>query len=215
MPVDIVVRPGWFTPGGAGHGRGQAAATPLMSFPPPWVFLMIKISGLRTSDFFWFPTWETQSQAIPQSSRPRGLHQGTMRLGKEWWPEERMVLKNVDVSYTGKRKENLLPCLSHPPKDWATVESLGGNWNFSEKWGVGSGVGGTQSGFSQPAARHVRSVHRPTRWCYLSWCRGGGKGVDTGWGRKNPSHPGLQVTRKESRRGGRGGGPTRPVPPSR
>lgn len=27
--------------------------------------------------------------------------------------------------------------------------------------------------------------------------RGRGWGVDTGWGRKNPSHPGLQVTRAQ------------------
>lgn len=149
-----------------GRGGGGDRQTPLPrchSHHPGYSWI-IKISGLRTSDFLWFPTWETQSQATPQNSRPRGLHQGMMRLGKEWWPEERMVLKNVEVSYTGKRTENLLPCLSHPPKDWATVESLGGNWNFSEKWGVGS----TLSGLSQPAARHVLSTF-PTRWCYLSW----------------------------------------------
>lgn len=113
-----------------------------------------------------------------------------------------MVLKNVKFHTQESEKENLLPCFSHPPKDWATVESLSGNWNFSEKWGGE----GTLSGPSQPTARHVLSTV-PTRWCYLSWCGGGGGGVDTGWGKKNPSHPGLQVTR-ERNQGGRGGGPT-------
>lgn len=44
-----------------------------------------------------------------------------------------MVLKNVKFHTQESEKENLLPCFSHLPKDWATVESLSGNWNFSEK----------------------------------------------------------------------------------
>lgn len=92
LPADTVVWPRLVHPwrGGAEAGTGRRHSP--MSFSPPWVFLIIKISGLRTSDFFWFPIWETQSQATPESSRPRGLLQGMMGLGKEWWPEERMVL---------------------------------------------------------------------------------------------------------------------------
>lgn len=168
--------------GPGGGGRGQADASPPMSFPPPWVFLDYQDFRAQDLRLLLFPHLGNTVTGYTPKQQATGLHQGMMRLGKEWWPEQRMVLKNVEVSYTGKRKENLLPCLSHPPKDWATVESLGGKWNFSEKWGVGS----TLSGLSQPAARHVLSTV-PTRWCYLSWCGGGGRGVDTGWGRKNPS----------------------------
>lgn len=66
MAADIVVRPGWFTPGGAGQGR--ADATPPMSFPPPWVFMIIKISGLRSSDIIWSPPGIHSNRLHPKAA---------------------------------------------------------------------------------------------------------------------------------------------------
>lgn len=82
-----------------GAGVGQKDAIPLMSFPPPRVFLIIK---LRTSDV-WSPPGK-QSQATPQSSSCGGFTRARCRV---WaWVRDgglrRGCLKNV--SYIGKQK---------------------------------------------------------------------------------------------------------------
>lgn len=68
--------------GRGGGGDMQTPATPLMSFPPPWVFLIIKISGLRTSGLSFGPhLGNTITGYTPKQLAP-GLHQGVTGLGK-------------------------------------------------------------------------------------------------------------------------------------
>lgn len=108
LPVDIVVQPGWLTTPHTrtrppeGRGWGWADATPLMSFPPSWVFLIIKISGLRrTSDIFWSPPGKHSHRPHPKAAGLGGftrarwvwVRNGGLRRG---WFE--------NVSYTGKQK---------------------------------------------------------------------------------------------------------------
>lgn len=64
-------------------------ATLLVSFPPHWVFLIPRFQLRHVLVL----TWETHSQAIPQSSRLWGFTKALMPglgLGKGWWLEKRM-----------------------------------------------------------------------------------------------------------------------------
>lgn len=85
LPADIVVQPGWFTtppaplPPGAGVGRRHSPDVIPTTLGIPDYQDFRAQEDLR---HLLVPAWETQSQATPQSSRPWGLYQGKMGLGK-------------------------------------------------------------------------------------------------------------------------------------
>lgn len=77
LPVDIVVQPGQFTPGGTGRGVGRCHS-PDVSPTTPGIPDYQDFRAQEDLRPLLVPAWETQSQATPQSNRPWGLHQGMM-----------------------------------------------------------------------------------------------------------------------------------------